>query len=400
MDIWIHQNKFHQLVMKKYFIKPLKKEEQTIRTFLTYYQEIACKAYPTEAKMEEALGNLYDSKFKVILTNYGTYSLYCYSLTAPDPAYIKDSAFTKEKLEEEFQKFMLPVFSKCQAEEELFLRAREIYESDLISSQEDLLGLSLEKLITKYFKKTDRDFSPLGTIEELKKITPRQVYQYYKELIAEEHISIGTGNYPSYQALQMSLQPKYQYTFLDRTNHSENFFFEKYPSNQSYLHILYETHIFSNEKLYDACRLLNYLIGGGSSSQLFKTIREKYGLCYLIHSTYFAASGILVISALTDAKKIQRTIQKIDEVINNLSKLDFEVELADAKQYFLGLHQLGKDFIDSKIQEYITDHYFPKMPKSRMDMRRIQAVTKEDILCALSLLEKSYTYVFGGKYEK
>lgn len=94
MDIWIHQNKFHQVVLKKFYIKPIQKEEQTLRTLLCYYQEIACKAYPTEAKMEMALGNLYDAKFKLSLTNSGKYSIFCYSLSAPDPAYIKDSNYT------------------------------------------------------------------------------------------------------------------------------------------------------------------------------------------------------------------------------------------------------------------------------------------------------------------
>ncbi len=396
MDIWIHQNKFHQVVLKKFYIKPIQKEEQTLRTLLCYYQEIACKAYPTEAKMEIALGNLYDAKFKLSLTNSGKYSIFCYSLSAPDPAYIKDSNYTIEGLETEFLKFIEPYFPNSTANQDLFLRACEIYHSDLMGFEEDLLSKSLQQMLTTYFKDTERDFLPLGSAEELKKITPKMLYLYYQELIKEEHIAIGTGNYPSYKNLSLvSLQPKWKYTFRSRGKQKENMCIEPYSSRQAYVHILYETQIFADDSLFYACKLLNYFIGGGSSSILFKTIREKYGLCYLIHSAYYAASGILVISALIDALQIKKTISKIDKALEEL-QID-EIALEEAKAYFIGNTLLGDDFIDTKLHAYLTDHYFPEMPKTNKDIQGIQAVQKEDVLRAYALLKKSYTYVLGGK---
>lgn len=128
---------------------------------------------------------------------------------------------------------------------------------------------------------------------------------------------------------------------------------------------------------------------------LFKTIREKYGLCYLIHSAYYAASGILVISALVDALQIKKTISKIDKALEEL-RID-EIALEEAKAYFIGNTLLGDDFIDTKLHAYLTDHYFPEMPKTNKDIQGIQAVQKEDVLRAYTLLKKSYTYVLGGK---
>ena len=96
MDIYIKQNKFHQILLKKYFVTPIIKEDQTIRRFLCYYQELACKAYPTEAKMNVILGELYDAKFNVYLTTFGSYSVLVYSLCAIDPSCVDDEEYTLE----------------------------------------------------------------------------------------------------------------------------------------------------------------------------------------------------------------------------------------------------------------------------------------------------------------
>lgn len=96
MDIVLHQEKFHRIMFKAYRIRKLKKEDQTIRNFLCYYQELACQKYATEQEMEYALSYHYDAKFKVSLTSFGKYSVLEYSLTVIDPSFIGDQEYTLE----------------------------------------------------------------------------------------------------------------------------------------------------------------------------------------------------------------------------------------------------------------------------------------------------------------
>ncbi|MDE5855818.1 MAG: hypothetical protein K2H06_02100, partial [Anaeroplasmataceae bacterium] len=125
MDIYIEQKKFHQIILKKYYITPIVKEDQTIRKFLCYYQELACKSYPTEAKMNMILGNLYDAKFHVYLTNFGSYGAFVYSLCAVDPSYIEDKEYTLKKIEEIFELLIEARMNSASANKALFLRAYE-----------------------------------------------------------------------------------------------------------------------------------------------------------------------------------------------------------------------------------------------------------------------------------
>lgn len=394
MDIVLHQNKFHQVVMKRFFITPLIPKNQTIRKLLCYYQELACKDYPTESKLEEILGNLYDAKFQVNTTTFGTFSILEYSLTAVDPALLNDESYTMEKLENCFEKFLKPKMGRATADLELFHRAYEILESDLFSLKEDQMMYSHSRAISTYFKNTNRDFFPYGSLTELKKITPKQLYEYYQDVMKEEAISILTGKLNLEGQGKASLAPKQNYFFKDRSckislkrENSEN--------TQSYLQIIYETSTYSNDALYYPMLCLNYLLGGSDSSLLFNIVREKYGLCYSIHSTYYAATGILMISAALDPKDEEKGMMAIEEAIQSLENFKFDLE--PIQNHFVSSILLGEDYIDTAIYNYLYDTYFLDTPKTTEELKHIMKVKKEDIISAYHRIKKSFTYILGGK---
>lgn len=395
MDICIHQEKFHQVVFKRYRIKKMNLEEQTIRRFLCYYQELACRMYPSETKMNQVLGDLYDAKFHVNLTSFGDYSLFVYSLTAVDPKYIDDETYTIEKIEEVFEQLIIPHMGKTKANLSLFQRAYEIYESDLLSILENTQAISYQNAIIEYFKGTARAFYPYGTLEELSKITPKSLFDYYQSMLNEETISICTGRMPAYKNLDnITLTIKHNYHFRDRGN-PKPILKVTNSSKQCYLHIIYETHIFADDPLYYACMFLNHILGGNSSSYLFDIVREKYGLCYTIQSTYLAASGIIIISCVLDPSDVEQGTKAIDEAMQQIPKVEFDID--EIKKYFISNASLAQDYIEAAMQNYLSDHYFLDTPKTSKEVSAYKKVTKEDILSAYHKLEKTFTYIFGGK---
>lgn len=395
MDVYIQQDKFHQIILRRYRIAKLNKSTQTIRRLLCYYQELACSAYPTEAKMSLALGELYDAKFQVSLTSFGSYSLLVYSLIAVDPCYIEDDEYTLEKLESVFEEFLCPKMNKGQANPTLFQRAYEIYESDLLTLLEDTQGIAYQNAILEYFKGTERDFLNYGSLEELRKLTPKNLFEYYQKVSEEETISICTGHVPSIEKQDgISLTPKRNYHFKERGN-SEVVIKVPFPSEQCYLCMIYDVGIYAENKEYYACMFLNHILGGGSSSYLFKIVREKYGLCYSIHSTYLGATGIIVISCVLDSTLLKQGIEAIDEAISSMDNLDFELE--ETRKYYLSNHALGEDYIETAIQNYLGDNFFLDTPKSTSEVKGFQSVTKEEVKKVYKHLKKSFTYILGGK---
>ncbi|MDE6660428.1 MAG: insulinase family protein, partial [Anaeroplasmataceae bacterium] len=155
---------------------------------------------------------------------------------------------------------------------------------------------------------------------------------------------------------------------------------------------------FYNDTLFFACYFLNHILGGGGSSYLFRRVREKSGLCYSICSSYMGATGIIVIMCVLDPKDVKKGIKEIEKAVEDISNLDFDLE--EVKKYFISSQLLQTDYLDTGIENYISDNYFLDTPKSKDEIMCFNKVTKEDILKVYKRLKKSFVYILGGKVDE
>ena len=214
MDIYLTQKKFHRVTFRLYRVSKLKKTEQTIRNLLCYYQELACEKFRSESIMTATLGKFYDAKYRVSLTNFGSYSVIEYSLTAIDPLYIADKDYNLDALEDLFMSLIEAKMGQGRALIKLFKRAYEIYKSDLLDYEENYQAVAFKKAISTYFKDTDRSFYSHGSLAELANITPSDLYKYYQKVKKEESIMIASGNFKEkYNSKSFTLKPKRNYHF-------------------------------------------------------------------------------------------------------------------------------------------------------------------------------------------
>jgi len=79
-------------------------------------------------------------------------------------------------------------------------------------------------------------------------------------------------------------------------------------------------------------RLLMRILGSGSSSRLFTEVREKRGLCYAVHASYFSGrdSGFLAIYAGSTPQRAQSTLDVIGEQVDSLREGIDDEEFARA----------------------------------------------------------------------
>lgn len=117
-----------------------------------------------------------------------------------------------------------------------------------------------------------------------------------------------------------------------------------------------QSHIVLGLRAYDvfdkrkyALNLLSSILGGGMSSRLFISVRERLGLAYYIRCSAdtYTDSGYLSVHAGVDSKKIDKAIQVI---LSELEKIrDEEVsekELKKAKEFVKGRTTMGLEGTD------------------------------------------------------
>lgn len=98
-------------------------------------------------------------------------------------------------------------------------------------------------------------------------------------------------------------------------------------------------------ELFDATQIMNVVLGGGVSSRLFQTVREKLGLAYTVYSyvSAFAETGALSIYAGVNAQKYLQSVEAIYGCVN-----DIKVNKISQDEFSRGKEQLISSLIFSQ----------------------------------------------------
>ena len=94
--------------------------------------------------------------------------------------------------------------------------------------------------------------------------------------------------------------------------------------------------------------LLNFIIGGGSSSRLFVRLREELGLAYSVYSNHYAAkgAGLFTVAAGVSPSRQLQVLEEIREILGGVAYGVTEEEFLRAKaqvksSYILGLETVA-----------------------------------------------------------
>ena len=135
--------------------------------------------------------------------------------------------------------------------------------------------------------------------------------------------------------------------------------------------------------------IANSILGGGMTSRLYQSVREKRGLVYSIYSTLqtFVDGGFVTIYAATEKSKVKPLIEIIRKELKKLKTLEIsEAELNLYKTQIRGSLLLGSDDIENRlasvgVNEMVFGEY--RSPESviaeveRVDIKKFQKFLKE-----------------------
>ncbi len=247
-----------------------------------------------------------------------------------------------EKLLKDFKTFLLnPKFSA-----EVFEREKALYIQELIASQDNPNHVASENYNKLSYAGTPYAKSLYGEIESVKKITLKDVEEYYKSNMqgARMFVSVA-GNYSDTFKNKLikivSEIPKGTPFEADCKNSEINENKRKEDTDkkikQSKLFIAYTAPEVSS-KDYPAVKVLNELLGGRMSSRYFSEIRKNSGYAYSVHSAYPSrkCKSRFIVSIGLDYKNINNAIKKIDDINFNLHKTITDDEVEKSKNSLLG----------------------------------------------------------------
>ena len=130
--------------------------------------------------------------------------------------------------------------------------------------------------------------------------------------------------------------------------------------------------------------VLGVILGGGMSSRLFMSVRERRGLAYSVHTggeTYYDA-GYLATQCGVEHKNLEETIRVIlDEYKLIATEPVLKDELNKAKEYIKGKMAMSLEGSDEVVEYLVSQEVLrEKIDLPHDKMKKVDAVTAEDVL--------------------
>ena len=128
-----------------------------------------------------------------------------------------------------------------------------------------------------------------------------------------------------------------------------------------------------------ALRVLNTILGENMSSRLFQSLREDHGLAYSIYSSlgFFNDAGLMTIAAGIEATNIPRSLQLIQQILEELCQKPPSVkEIHQARDYLIGQLELHLENTENHMI-WLGEHVlgFGHPPIQNQFQNRLQCVT-------------------------
>ncbi len=253
--------------------------------------------------------------------------------------------------------------------------------------------LCLDLLGEAFYGKRGYGRNILGTPENVKGFTAQNAFDYISERYTAENIVISmAGNIDITYAEELA--EKY---FSDLSRHTSKkrevkvqlegkSIVRTKDIEQVHIALAFPS-VKRYDKLFDATQIMNTVLGGGMSSRLFQTVREKMGLAYTVYS-YLSAyenSGALVVYAGVNSDNLLKSLDAINGCIDEVrAKNISEDEFLRGKEQMLSSQIFAQESSSSQMLLYGKELlYRDKLYNFDDRIKQIRAVKLSDVFDAV-----------------
>lgn len=339
----IKTEKFKTCHIEIIFRNNVNVHELTIRNILFDALVESTKKYQTNRLLKLRLEELYNACIYTTTSKTGEAIITNLCIDFLNPEYAGDTII-EDSIKLLFEIIFNPLVYNNEFDKQTleYLKIRQ--ESDLKSIIEHPTKKAVINAL-KTLGDTPTSYDTNGNIEDLYKINPTNLYEYYKKVLENDFIDIYIiGNLDMEKA--SNIIKKYN-KFNTIKNHNFNIYTKEVKRkqnktlsdtnyNQSKLVcFLNLNNLTTKEKNYIA-NIYNIIIGGGSlQSKLSKKLRIDNSLCYSVSSSYLKYDNLIMIYTGITITQEEQALKLIKECIKDMKNNITDEEISEAKELIL-----------------------------------------------------------------
>lgn len=386
----INTDKFKTINVRINFKRKIKKEEITKRNLLTRVLLESNEFYKTSRLIEIETEKLYGLMLRSSATISGNYSIMSFESSFLNEEYTEEGQLNKS-LDFILSFLLTPNIENKQFNEKSFDLCVASLKTEIECLKENPERYGMHKMLEAMDKEAPYAINADGDLEELKKITPKNLYEYYEKVIKSDLIDIFIIGNINESTIKTIINEKLKINTLKKPSESHYVTHKKIQRRPK---IKKETQQLEQSKLYIGCKLdkltpfeqkyvmnmYSFILGGSPNSKLFANLREKNSLCYTVNSIYQPVFNLLIIKAGIDGNNFEKSVKLIKQEMKNIEKGNFETK--DIEAGIITYKNTFKEVEDaafSILNSYTSCEYLNYDPLEKR-IKEIEKVTKEDII--------------------
>lgn len=265
--------------------------------------------------------------------------------------------------------------------------ARYMLANSIALNRQNPMTLAMEQLDELAPERSALAVSISGYAEDLEKITLADIHQLYESLksITPSVMAIGRLEPEMKEFFESfdSRTPQPDLVLLETEEFKEKE--TEKDIEQSAMVEVYSTGVSLGSRLFYAEHVLNEMLGGGSGSLLFNTVREEHSLCYSISSELMWSLGTIIVAVSASKKNLKKISELIKVQIEKIARGDFDERVfRNAKDDLIDA-QTAKLDSASAILETNYQGMIDESLKNKAE--HIASVTREQVMEAASRLK-------------
>ena len=402
----IKTNKFKTVTVRIAFRSPIVKDEITLRNVLCDMFLQSSKKYPSKRDLTIEAQELYAADIQTYNSRLGNYNNLDIYLSV-----LHDKYAEKGNLKRALEFLNEIVFHPDVCDNKFAIEKLDIVKttmkSTLSSIKEDGSSYSLLRLFEAMDKTRVSSYRMIGYLEDLDKVNPESLYQYYNKMIRQDLVDvfvIGDIDFKEMTSLIRNVIPlktvkrrRVPYLLEDIKPRSRRLFAkEVITTSQSKLAIGCRCHGLSDYERNYVLTLYNIILGGSGDSKLFKEVREQYSLCYTINSVPNKLDHLILIRSGIDKENYHRVLELIEKILLDMKKGKFrEEDINVAKEYFC----TALDEVEDSPNRIIDNYYMMELIGTDTILekrRKIMNVTKNDIVKVAKKIKMDTVFLLEG----
>ncbi len=404
---YINDKKYKTVSMSMYLHRKLDKEEVTKNAVLAKVLKRGTQKYNTIKNINTHLEELYGTLYSIDITKKANVQSICCTVSnisekfsSPDVP-CKAAGLIMEFLFEPYTPDGM--FDKDYVEIE-----KQNLKDDIDAIINDKRSYANLRVVEHMCSGEDNAILECGYAQDIPKINNENLFNHYKSIINTSPIDIFVVG-----DVDISSIIEYVKKYLDTISFDikpidikgslkkagePKYVDEVMNINQGKLAMGFRTETDGNNPNYYALLVGNSIYGAGAHSKLFNNVREKMSLAYYASSRLDKFNGLMIVSSGIEFSNYEKARDEIMVQLDAVKTGDFKNEdIEVAKNYIINSY---RSYLDS---QYLMKDFYLAMSFSGADdtledaIKKVQTVTKEDIINAFSTVNLDTVYFLKGE---